>query len=869
MKRSFLSHVGAKLAAVSALAIATAIPAVAQQGEPMIQRLETVQVSAQKRVQSLQEVPIAITAFSPEMIEALDIKGIDDVANYTPNFFISDSPLDPSDLRIAIRGIGNADPQVGLDTKTAVYLDGVYVGKGKGLVQDLTNLERVEVLRGPQGTLYGRNAVAGAVNLITKRPDTSLRSGQVTAQAGNFGFYELSGTANLPITDEWAVQVSGLTNKRDGWVENSGPGADFHGFENNSVSVDLLYEPTDFLSFNYAFDVTDTELEPQFWHPIASANEGPFAAALPAYNGNRQDNAQSFTPIGTTQSETLSHTFTVDWQYAEKHDLKFIAGYREADVQAFVNAFPETDMNVFTQVLQTPNPAFGGQSLSMLFGPTLAQTVAAGTGGQQQLRADYLQIMQNLDFDTFGASPPGGTTSLDDHQQFSFEMTLNGEFNKDWSYTGGVYYFNEETGEDGSGNIRDTIDYFSLFGLLQADIGGVNPVTGVASGTPDGLPDYSAALASAAFLGAQCAPPANAAVALQCQQQQANFVGNASFTATTVGNLRAISARTLRTETEAWAIYGQTTWDIRDDLRLTIGARLSAEEKTGEQQAYSPFTLDSNNLLGLAIPGLADTETFSSFDPAVILEHDLNDDWMVYLKYQEGFRSGGFNLVASQDSNFRFDKEKVSAIEFGSRNVFLDERLRLNFNAYYHMLDDEQVAVQPPGNIFARAIENVDSVYTGLEIDGAAILGNGFSTDFSYAYAKGDLDDVYNPFTMQNEARDEIGVVENSWAVALNYERDVDLGAVSGELNARVDWTHKDETFVLPNQPVGERDLLGAQVALNIDRREGPDFRIALWGRNLTDEEYRVNFGDLAVGARDIEVFGTPRTIGVSVTAKF
>jgi len=237
--------------------------------------LSTVEVTAQKRSQNLQDVPIAIQAFDEARLETLNIDGFDDLQTFTPGLTASPNPADSSGLRLSIRGIGQDDPQIGLDATVGLYVNGVYIGKTPGLAFDTPDLERIEVLKGPQGTLYGRNAVAGAINIITKGAEIGEDfGGNVTAEAGNFGQFGFKGAVNIPLGDTAALKISGLSYDRDGFVENvdtqldlvalsgnplagslpQGQGTDFGGVERSGLNVDFAWQPTEQLLIEYGYE---------------------------------------------------------------------------------------------------------------------------------------------------------------------------------------------------------------------------------------------------------------------------------------------------------------------------------------------------------------------------------------------------------------------------------------------------------------------------------------------------------------------------------------------------------------------------------------------------------------------------------------
>lgn len=229
-----------------------------RQQEPV--GLEEVIVTAERRESNVQEVPIALTVLSEQVMESYRIEDVTDVANHTPNFFFNQSR--PSAPGLTIRGIGSnaRQGQAGVDLSVIVYVDDVYIGRGGGQVFDLFDVERVEVLRGPQGTLFGRNAAGGAVHVITKKPGPDPYA-KVQASAGNFEFLEFKGVGNFSLADNLYGKLSFSKKDRDGVNDNIITGNEIEDVDSTNVRGQLNYVPSDdfraLLTLDYAKDKID------------------------------------------------------------------------------------------------------------------------------------------------------------------------------------------------------------------------------------------------------------------------------------------------------------------------------------------------------------------------------------------------------------------------------------------------------------------------------------------------------------------------------------------------------------------------------------------------------------------------------------
>ena len=223
---------------------------------------EEIVVTAQRREQSIYDVPVAISAFSPETIERQGITDLVDLGKFVPNLNVTGfSAGHTSSSNPFIRGIGLQDHLITTDPGVGVYVDGIYLGRQVGQNWNLTNIERVEVLRGPQGTLYGRNSIGGAINIITRKPGDE-EGGRVSLMAGSRGRLNGDVYTNLRLTDQFAMSLTAAYQSRDGLgdfllVEN--PSKEVGEMQDVSGRVAVKWTPTDRLSFLVTADGNDGE----------------------------------------------------------------------------------------------------------------------------------------------------------------------------------------------------------------------------------------------------------------------------------------------------------------------------------------------------------------------------------------------------------------------------------------------------------------------------------------------------------------------------------------------------------------------------------------------------------------------------------
>lgn len=218
--------------------------------------LEEIVVTAQKREQSIQDVPIAVQAIGGDMLEQNSVVSISNIGNMSPGLSIGNSVQDGAE--IAIRGIGTAVLGIGFDQSVPLYLDGVYLGRGFDLIGDLMDVQQIEVLKGPQGTLFGRNAAAGAINVTTKQPSDATE-GKIRLGAGSEALKTVQAMYNTALTDNVFVRVNGSMRKRDGWQENLDGGNDLYEQDQTTLRGKLLWEARDDLSMEFTADYSDVD----------------------------------------------------------------------------------------------------------------------------------------------------------------------------------------------------------------------------------------------------------------------------------------------------------------------------------------------------------------------------------------------------------------------------------------------------------------------------------------------------------------------------------------------------------------------------------------------------------------------------------
>ena len=306
---------------VTLLMTSTALPALAQdQGGSAI---EEIVVTAQKREESLQDTPISIAAFSARDLENKGISGLTDLRAQVPNLQLTPFPNNAATTQIFMRGVGLADDQITQDGGVAVYMDGVYVARSQGLAMEVADLERIEVLRGPQGTLYGRNATGGAINFITRKPDLGDFGfkGQVTI--GNYDNRRFKAAVNVPLGETIAARLSYVNQKQHGFIRNPGTGIDRWGDKDReAMRADVLWQPSDRFSLRYSYDRTEI-------------GDTPYYVALSPLHPLVLDRPEAGSPLVRdvlpNDITSQGHSLTAEYEVSDALTVRSITGYRKLD----------------------------------------------------------------------------------------------------------------------------------------------------------------------------------------------------------------------------------------------------------------------------------------------------------------------------------------------------------------------------------------------------------------------------------------------------------------------------------------------------------------------------------------------------------
>jgi iron complex outermembrane receptor protein len=287
-------------------------PQAATDPQPQIVGLEEVVITAQKRQQSLQDVPISVSAFSGEMLKEGRMADIRGIVDFTPGF--SGKTEDGFTDALAMRGIATNDFGIGGDPSVAMFVDGIWSGRTGGVMTAMYDVERAEVVKGPQGTLFGRNSIAGAVSVITAKPENAFGASAELTLA-DYDHVEAQAMVNLPLSDEWALRAAGYVLDNKGFLENLAGGDDlgFHQVSAGRVSLKRAGENFD-ATLIAAYE--DREQDPSiYWVPADGLDEEEV-------NTDLGDD-------GIDESDVFEGRLLLEWRLASDHSLTSLTGYKK------------------------------------------------------------------------------------------------------------------------------------------------------------------------------------------------------------------------------------------------------------------------------------------------------------------------------------------------------------------------------------------------------------------------------------------------------------------------------------------------------------------------------------------------------------
>jgi iron complex outermembrane receptor protein len=427
------SVAGGSAALVALGAAAMPAPALAQDSADV--GIEEIVVTARRREESLQDVPIAVTAFSAEQLEQTGAIDITALQQSTPNLTLQVARGSNSTLIAFIRGVGQQDPLWGFEPGVGLYVDDVYVARPQGAVLDIYDIERVEVLRGPQGTLYGRNTVGGAVKYVTRRlGQESNLSARVNL--GSYSQRDVIVSGDTPVTETFSIGGAAAIYKRDGFGQNLLTGAEHYDKDVQAFRVSAEWTPSENLFFRLAGDVLNDDSAPRHGH-----REAP-GLGLATGEGVLPDVYDTRGGVGDLNSvETKGLSLLAEWNISDALTFKSITAWREGDTNTVIDfdtsPTPALDVPAYyddNQLTQEFQLLYQGERLSAVGGVFYLDGSASGA-------FDTIVGIANLTIATAGSVDTESYAAFADVSYKvtdTFSASIGGRYTSD-DKTGQVY----------------------------------------------------------------------------------------------------------------------------------------------------------------------------------------------------------------------------------------------------------------------------------------------------------------------------------------------------------------------------------------------------------------------------------------------
>jgi outer membrane receptor protein involved in Fe transport len=723
-------------------------------------------VTAQRQSETLQTVPIAVSAFSAEALKAQQINTTSDLQLTLPNITFSKGNF-TSSSSFTIRGIGDLCVGVTCDAATAVHVNDIPIQGSPIFQNEYFDVERIEVLRGPQGTLFGRNATGGVINFITAKPDLSGIHAAVEGEIGNYKSYRVKGMFNLPLTDTIGVRLAGYYLKRDGFTYNNNSNSRIDGRDQYDIRGTIRWQPgpdttLDIMGHYFRERDDRSRIQKQLCHRDPTGVLG----CLPDRTGFEQLNGDStlaailtsreFANIALGALAPLFRPLELGSVYADDGDV--YTGYTNPNGLRTVNidSLPRFRTSE-KQVLASLNHDFGGIKIKVDGGYTEGftdSTVDYNVGIERSLVNNAGLVALAANAAAPGAAFPGGVnpftqlaaalipngpggpfcqslaeesgtgvfggnkicdarTSLDFDRstaygkQWNVEAVLSSKWDGAFNFLlGGIYFDNK---------VRDNDYYVNSFAL-----------------------DYAAGL-----LGA------------------ASAIGTRAAGGTIPNVYRGTPFYDSDSDfyhLKSYGIFGEAYVNFTDSLKLTLGARYNHDQKF-----YSARTtlFNDSNSNGVLVPygssNFTQAINYSTvdFDPTIagnqpyansrvkfgrgtgraVLDWQITPRNLLYASYSRGYKSGGINPPLSPifQVDSTFGPETVDAFEIGTKNTFLDGTFRFNLTAFYYKYKSLQLS-----RIVARTSvnDNVDANIYGLEAEGIIKPSRNLLVNLSASYLK-------------------------------------------------------------------------------------------------------------------------------------
>ena len=836
---------------MTALMAGAGTTATAQEAEDTdARRLSTITITATKREQTLQDVPVAVSVVDDETIEKAEIQDLNDLQSVVPSLRVGQLQSS-ANTNFIIRGFGNGANNVGIEPSVGVFVDGVYRSRSAAQISDLPNLQRVEVLRGPQSTLFGKNASAGVISIVTRKPQFETQ-GSVEATLGNFNAFR--GKANItgPLSETVAFSLAGNVNTRDGYAEDIATGDKTNERNRWGVRGELLFAPSETLELRLIGDYDEIDEVCCVAGNLVNGPTGPIIGALGgAINA---EDPFSYEVFGNFPSENEITNSGISLQIDKEFsafDVTTITAFRNVEsltnqdsdfTSADLIGFNENDGNIdtFTQEIRFTSNNPDSNFDWMVGGFYFDESVEFDS--DFQYGADFRGYGDFLSGGAFGlvesilGLPVGGAFGQDgqgpvanagqDNTAWSIFGTLDFHINDRLTVTAGLNYTEDE--KDAFYRQTNT-DVFSSLDLVAIGFGGILAGVGVNPNDPAAVAAFAQANPAtfAAFQAAAQDPTQNTLLGLTALQFLPPFLDfpNSVEDGSSSDNATTHTLRVAYDLTDTINVYGSwatgfkaTSWNLSRDSRPFASDFIAGSPVTSPPS--SPIRdagLAVNNLTsGTRFAGPEDSEVFELGVKGAFSNFAFN--LAIFDQTIEGFQSNAFTGTGFALTNAGEQSTKGAELDFTWSPT---DALTLSFAGTF-----------------------LDPVYDSFE-----------------GSASGDL-----------SGQTPSGIPDVATSMGFNY----DFALGNWDSYVRADWQYSADTRFFDDpgnealiDSVGySREVNEINASAGFESENG--LSVAVWARNLLDDQRITTAFPSVAQAGSISGYpNQPRTYGVTLRKRF
>jgi len=871
----------------STFMMVAAAPAMAQIEDEII-------VTATKRQTTLQETPVAVSVTTAEVIEKARILDLKDLQSVVPTLRVSQLQ-NAANTSLSIRGFANGSNNIGIEPSVGLFIDGVYRSRAASQIGDLPLLDRIEVLSGPQSTLFGKNASAGVVSISTAKPSYET-TGYIEAGYGNYNLFTSKGYFSTGIAENAAISIGGGFQKRDGYGTITTLDEDINTLDRFNLRGQVLVEPTDNISWRVIADYSEIDEECCI---VATEVFGPSAPVIGLLGGELSSTTDSFT-YETPLNRNTPNKYQ-DWGVSAQGDYDFdmatltsitsfrknSGGFSESDsdfssTTILGNVYQDVGINTFTQELRlTSNPTdlpFDWMIGGYYFNESIDQASGASYGPQTRPYVNTLLLgltQGTVSLDTLEAgisSLEAGSSYADgqgsderfnqDNEAYSLFGTVDYNITDRLTLTGGLNYTKDKKDVSGFASITDTFAGVNFSGEQGVEFirngifaNGQDPIPGL---LPNGLPSLVGFLTAVqipvtptniGLLQSGNFPVPAAQAAFNQYVGGATAVAQGGVASGALDDFAAIQFFTPFVNFPNSIENGQTndddiTWTVKGAYEVNDNINVFASAATGFKASSWALTRNSRPFAS-DLPALA-AQNLATSNPNAGTRFAGPEETTVYeLGLKSRFEKGAFNVTLFDQSIKGFQSTIFAGTAFVLNNAG-EQSVRgaefdavfkpidaLTFNIGGAYLDAEYVEFRNAGVVEGSPIDLVDGVEDGV----ADLSGERPS-----------------------------GIPEFALSLGATYSFDISdtIGAY-----LRADYQYEDETTIVDNLPSAvTREVNTVNVSGGMDFDSG--LSLQAWVRNLTNDEYFTSGFPAPAQAGTFNYYpNQPRTYGVVARYKF